>query len=112
MRGTERRSISPVFGDSRFADGSATEGGNDGALTDGATLLRSSTGPGGPLACNHQPVTIPATKQANMAAIGNERRAMFFFTASHSDHRNVTGVPGLTSATRRAASQLVNRTQP
>jgi hypothetical protein len=69
-------------GDPRiFADGSAAERGDDGALTDGATLLRSSTGLGGPVARSHQPVTIPARKQVNMAAIGNERRAMFFLNA-------------------------------
>jgi hypothetical protein len=38
-------------------------------------------GLGGPVACSHQPVTIPAKKQVNMAAIGNERRAMFFLNA-------------------------------
>jgi hypothetical protein len=67
-------------GDPRiFADGSAAEGADDGALTDGATLLRSATGLGGPVARSHQPVTVPARKQPNMAAIGNERRGTFFF---------------------------------
>jgi hypothetical protein len=74
--------MSTGAGDPRiFADGSAAEGGNDGARTEGATLLRSSmTGLGGPVACSHQPVTIPARKQVNMAAIGNER-AVFFLNA-------------------------------